>query len=74
MVMAKMRLIHLIATWLFLLAPLRLHTDAGGLLVAEAAKDDDFAEFEEDDDSEEFDFGVSDDLDDDECEFSEPEV
>ena len=53
-------LFHLAAVSLLLLAPLSLHRGPGGRsLTAECAKDDDFAEFEEDD-SEEFDFGVSD--------------
>lgn len=58
--------LRLVAVLLLLLAPLRLHTGAGGgPLTVQAAKDDDFAEFEEDDDSEEFDFGVSDEAEED---------
>ena len=54
-----------VAVVLVLLAPLQVKVGpGGGSLLAQSAKDDEFAEFE--DDSDEFDFEVSDEVDD-EC-------
>lgn len=70
-----LRLTSLCSVLLLLLSPLRLHPGpGGGLLTVQAGKDDDFSEFEEDDDSEEFDFEVSEEEEDDDCEGSGPVV